>query len=164
MEWAADDLSDMWLMQSFIEFLGSLGFTAEASLSAALSGQNDRHIGLAYFMTRLNGSRKSIAFAAFAAEAFINRLLHNHLIGKDAETALRIRPVVEKFSVGSRMALGTTLFPRDEALYPELSKLFNRRNRLVHAEPRKISVGEFFGESLRRGQSTGREPGALGGR
>jgi hypothetical protein len=102
--------------------------------------------GVAYFTARLNGARLSMMFSAFAAEAYINRFLHNRFIGRDLKTALNIRPPAEKFAVGTRLALGETLFPRDEDVYEQLQTLFALRNRLVHAQPREVEHEEVLGE------------------
>jgi hypothetical protein len=111
-----------------------------------MSGVNDRRFGVGYLMTWLNGSRKYVAFAAFAAEAYINRFLHNRLSGQDKETALRLRPVIEKFVFAPRLALEEPLFRRDELLHRDLKELFALRNGLVHAEPREVAVGQLVGD------------------
>jgi hypothetical protein len=71
-------------------------------------------------MVRLTGARLSVMFSALAAEAYINRILHNRLSGGDLKTAMNIRPPAEKFAAGTRLALGQTLFPRDEDIYERL--------------------------------------------
>ena len=147
LETAAQDLSDMWLMQAFLQLVESLGMTARGSLGSVISGRGDEQPGLGYFMTRLNGSRKAVAFAAFAAEAYINRLLHNRLSGQDMATALKLRPVIEKFAFAAQLALGQPLIQRDEVLYRELKELFGLRNRLVHATPRAVEPGDVLGEA-----------------
>lgn len=111
-----------------------------------MEGRYDDRPGVAYFMARLTGARLSMMFSAFAAEAYINRFLHNRLSGRDLKTALRIRPPAEKFAAGTRLALGQTLFPRDEDIYEQLQTLFTLRNRLVHARPRQIEPEEVLGE------------------
>jgi hypothetical protein len=81
----------------------------------------------AYFMARLTGARRSVMFSALAAEAYINRFLHNRLSGGDLKTAMNIRRPAEKFAAGTRLALGQTLFPRDEDIYERLEALFTLR-------------------------------------
>jgi hypothetical protein len=140
-----EDLSEHWLWQSFCQLIQSFGGDSEASLKSLLEGSNDEHFGLAYFTTRLNGARLSMVLSAFAAEASANRFLHNRLSGHDLKTALAIRPPAEKFAVGTRLALGQTLFPRDDEIYRQLSSLFVLRNRLVHSRPRQIEAEEVLG-------------------
>ena len=111
-----------------------------------MEGRYDDRPGIAYFMARLTGARLSMLFSAFAAEAYINRFLHNRLSGRDLKTALRIGPPAEKFAAGTRLALGQTLFPRDEDIYERLQTLFTLRNRLVHARRREIEPEEVLGE------------------
>jgi hypothetical protein len=130
-------------MTSLVESFGAI---AERSLKAALEGRYDDRPGVTYFTARLNGARLSMMFSAFAAEAYINRFLHNRLSGGDLKTALAIRPPAEKFAVGTRLALGQTLFPRDEDIYERLQALFTLRNRLVHARPREVEPEEVLGE------------------
>lgn len=145
-EGSVEDLSDYWLSQAFIQFIESLGASAERSLKAALAGDQDLRPGFGYFSARLNGARHSMVFSAFAAEAYINRFLHNRLAGGDLKTALEIRPPAEKFAVGTKLALGKTLFPREEQTYQGLKVLFGLRNRLVHAKPREIEPEEVLGQ------------------
>ncbi|MGA9762635.1 MAG: hypothetical protein WBQ14_09445 [Gaiellaceae bacterium] len=146
-QWSVEDLSEHWLWQSFSQLIGSFGGTAEASLKSVVEGTNDERFGLAYFTARLNGARLSMALSAFAAEASINRFLHNRLSGHDLKTAIAIRPPAEKFAVGTRLALGESLFPRDEEIYGKLKTLFTLRNRLVHAKPRQVEAEEVLGAS-----------------
>lgn len=135
----------MWLGQAMNQLVQSLGLGAEASMRAMLSGENDRHFGVAYFSARLVGSQISVSFSAFAAESAINRFLVDHLAGRDLETALRLSPAVEKFTVGTRLVLGKSAFPRDEQTYEKLRVLFGLRNKLVHAKPKKLSHEEVYG-------------------
>lgn len=111
-----------------------------------IEGRSDERFGVAYFTARLTGARLSLMFSAFAAEAYINRFLHNRLSGGDLKTALNIRPPAEKFAAGTRLALGQTLFPRDEEIYEKLKALFTLRNRLVHARPREVEAEDVIGE------------------
>ncbi len=143
---SVEDLSDVWLWQAVTYLVQSFGGGAERSLKAAMEGRYDDRPGAAYFTARLTGARLSMMFSAFAAEAYINRFLHNRLSGGDLNTALGIRPVVEKFAAGTRLALGETLFPRDEDIYERLKTLFALRNRLVHAQPRQVEPEEVLGE------------------
>jgi hypothetical protein len=144
---SVEDLSDVWLWQAVTELVQSFGGGAERSLRAVAEGRYDDRPGIGYFNARLTGARLSMMFSAFAAEAYINRFLHNRLSGRDLKTALRIRPPAEKFAVGTRLALGQTLFPRGEDIYERLQSLFRLRNRLVHSEPRPIEPEEVLGES-----------------
>jgi hypothetical protein len=143
---SVEDMSDAWLLQALAYLVQSFGGGAERSLKAAMEGRYDDRLGVAYFTARLTGARLSMMFSAFAAEAYINRFLHNHLSGGDLNTALGIRPVVEKFTAGTRLALGETLFPRDEDIHERLRALFALRNRLVHAQPREVEPEEVLGE------------------
>jgi hypothetical protein len=147
---SVEDLSDYWLSQAVIQFIDSLGATAERSLKAALEGEQDQRPGFGYFQARLVGARHSMVFSAFAAEAYVNRFLHNRLSGRDLKTALDMRPPAEKFAAGTRLALGKTLFPRDDPTYQSLKALFALRNRLVHARPRPIEPEEVLDQRAYR--------------
>jgi len=147
---SVEDLSDVWLWQAMTSLVESFGAAAERSLKAAIEGRYDDRPGVAYFAARLNGARLSMMFSAFAAEAYINRFLHNRLQGGDLNTALSIRPPAEKFAAGTRLALGQTLFPRDEDIYERLKMLFTLRTRLVHAQPREVEPEEVLGAQAYR--------------
>jgi hypothetical protein len=61
------------------------------------------------------------------------------------------RTTAKKFAAGTRLALGQTLFPRDEDIYERLHALFTLRNRLVHARPREVEAEEVLGEQSYKG-------------
>jgi hypothetical protein len=143
---SVEDLSDLWLMQALSQLVQSFGATAEGRLATLFHGKRQEEYGIAHFVMRLNGSRMTVILSAFAAEAYINRFLHNRLVGGDLKTATAIRPPAEKFTVGTQLALGATLFPRDEPTYERLKQLFTLRNRLAHARPRPVEQEEVLGE------------------
>jgi hypothetical protein len=146
----AENIGDFWLTQALLQLVASFGGQAEASISAAIGGLNDQHFGVNFFLARLNGARLSISFSAFAAEAQINRFLERHLSSRDSKTAKNIRPVVERYVVGSKLVLGETLFPRDAAEYQGLQLLFERRNKLVHSSPQLEVQEEVIGAASYR--------------
>ncbi|MCW2952022.1 MAG: hypothetical protein JWQ48_1192 [Conexibacter sp.] len=75
-----------------------------------------------------------ILFAAFSAEAYINEFLAVHLRGKDLKAVERMS-TVNKYAVGTRIAYGENLFPRDRESMPIIEELFAVRNKLVHPKP-----------------------------
>lgn len=78
--------------------------------------------------------RRSLLFAAFAAEAYVNRFLWNEFSGRDREVLDRLA-TVEKYVLLPRLASGVELIPRGRALEQQLRWLFHRRNELVHPKP-----------------------------
>jgi hypothetical protein len=117
---SVEDLSDVWLWQALAQLVQVVRRYCRGQPEGGDGGKERAPFGVAYFMVRLTGARLSVMFSALAAEAYINRILHNRLSGGDLKTAMNIRPPAEKFAAGTRLALGQTLFPRDEDIYERL--------------------------------------------
>jgi hypothetical protein len=88
---------------------------------------------------RISACRRSVLYAAFAAEAFINSFIAATLRKRDRKLIDRNR-TTQKYILGPRLALPNTdlteLEERDELAI--IDRLFTLRNRLVHPRPREL--------------------------
>jgi hypothetical protein len=79
-------------------------------------------------------SRRSLLFAAFAAEAYANDFLYERWSGQDRE-ALQKLSTVDKYVLLSQLADRGVELGRGTDLVREIKWLFKRRDELVHAAP-----------------------------
>lgn len=82
-------------------------------------------------------------FVALAAEAFINTALERVLGPEDAQALTRLRPVAERWTLGTHLVFGTPLLARGEEPHQSLIRLFQERNRLVHARSLQVEYFDF---------------------
>jgi hypothetical protein len=71
-------------------------------------------------------------FVAFAAEAYINTAL-DLVLGKDDAEALFALRAKDRWTLGTRLAFGSSVFHAGEEPHQTIVKVFRERNRLVHA-------------------------------
>ena len=83
---------------------------------------------------RVTFCRRSLLFAAFAAEAYANDFLYEKWGGQDRE-ALRKLSTVDKYAILSVLAGAKTVLERGREPLQSIKWLFDRRNELVHAAP-----------------------------
>jgi hypothetical protein len=86
---------------------------------------------------RLQLSRQAMLYAAFAAEAYINRFLFEHFTGSD-RASLEKLSTVDKYVFVPRLALGSAIFDRGSQPLQRILDLFVRRNALAHPKPRSV--------------------------
>ena len=79
-------------------------------------------------------SRRSLLFAAFAAEAYANDFLYETRRGQDREE-LRWLSTVDKYATLSARAGATKMLDCGREPLQRIKWLFDRRNELVHAAP-----------------------------
>lgn len=84
---------------------------------------------------RMAYSRRALLFAAFAAEAYVNDFLYEHVQEEPDRKALVMMPTVEKYILLPKLLRGEELFSRNRAPWNTLKWLFSRRDELVHAKP-----------------------------
>jgi hypothetical protein len=83
---------------------------------------------------RIEFARNAVLFAALAAESYINEFLAARLDGRDFDAVDRMS-TVNKYVLGTKLAMGEALFDREKPPVPALVDLFKTRNRLVHPKP-----------------------------
>lgn len=104
-------------------------------------------LNLMAFHNRVTHCRTSALFSALAAESYINEFLGVHFKGKDLEAVDRFTPV-NKYVLGTRLALGKPMFRRGDEPMQTIAALFKLRDKLVHPKPGfgPAALSEKFGE------------------
>jgi hypothetical protein len=80
-------------------------------------------------------SRRSLLFAAFAAEAYANDFLYERREGGDREALQRL-PTVDKYVLLPQLVGRPDVLTRDKEPIQRIKWLFQRRDELVHAAPK----------------------------
>jgi len=83
---------------------------------------------------QLDALRSAVLFSALAAEAYVNEFLARFLRGRDYEAVERMG-TVNKYVIGTRLALGESLFMRTRNPAQTIEELFKLRHKLVHPKP-----------------------------
>lgn len=84
---------------------------------------------------RVSYSRRSLLFAAFAAEAYANEFLFARWEASDRDALQRL-PTVEKYVLLSQLDGHAGKLTRDKDPIQRIKWLFQRRDELVHAAPK----------------------------
>lgn len=117
--------------------------SADALYEPALRNMDPREVDYESFSLardeaegeRVMYSRRSLLFAAFAAEGYANDFLYERWDGSDRD-ALRRLPTVDKYVLLSQLDGRASELTRDREPIQRIRWLFQRRDELVHAAPK----------------------------